>query len=664
MTHFILPLNTLESFIRSIRMDIQHRDLGGRNWNTYEYSTSLSNRMRQQYAGEAIPQSYITAHEPRWKMISAMLQASLAVNGESRQVYFVTRERSAVPDGALASAPIYDYSRSWFSIHEGAVPDGVRGIPFTMPALAWPEPQEGSAPAEQAVSDIIIRPLTGWAQGYVEIAPTPEAMATTPASIRALATRTLPAPRSGTGGMAYIGIDGINFANTGRGSQLPTAQELITQARQTHREMVRERLGRPYAVEDAEFERKRKEHRDKTAKNFEAFVRERAKDTEHHIGKLPFVPHGLAASRRWGIEVESGGARGVETPESWSGKGDGSLRSAYSGYVEVQDFEPFDEEVTERIRWQHCSVDHQPSREILDTVHGYIMEVNPDYVDPRTCTACGDVTHMVRREPQTIHHVEKPGDCREFVSPILTSMHSKGLEALTTALSKNPQSDSAGVHVHVEANDLSKEQIATIVYGYDILEPILEASYRRNVRTYCERREVEEVLAAARKARSGGLSGEEGGRYRTLNTQSLSVHGTLEFRAMGPVYEYDYLIRWAMLCRELVNSVANGAKTKDFAKIKSWDDLTAFLALFGKEYIRAAVYEMTGEVGEVAKLEKAGEPITEAALNTDFTNLASGLVSVEESFRSMAQQLNMFTTTYQRASERLVGSMSASMSEI
>src|SRR5690606_22483607 len=121
------------------------------------------------------------------------------------------------------------------------------------------------------------------------------------------------------------------------------------------------------------------------------------------------------------------------------------------------------------------------------------------------------------------------------------------------------------------------------------------------------------------------------------NTHSLSTHGTLEFRAMGPVYEYDYLIRWAMLCRELVNSVANGATTKDFAKIKSWDDLVMFIAKFGKEYVRAAVYELTGEVGEQAKLEKAGEPITNEAMDADLRSLLSS--NWDEALRGAVQDM-------------------------
>lgn len=527
----------------------------------------------------------------------------------------------------------------FFAFEEGIGRDGT----FMVPSFAFEE-EEGDEPQDSAQStDLVVTQLTDWASGYVMVSPSPALMEGLPEGLRRLATRAFPAGGSRRSATIYLDNEGnIRVKTSSAGSYDVTPEQLIRDARTAYREMIRARMGAAYKVDTSEFERKREAHREKTRANFEAFVRNRKKDEDQHILKLPFVPHGLASSRRWGIEVESGGARGVETPKGWDAKGDGSLRSAYEGYVEVQDFEPFDEEVTERVIWQDCpnSELHNPYEEIYDSEREeYMLVPIENYIDPRECESCGDVTRIVHREPQTIHHTARGGDCREFVSPILTSMHSKGLEALTTALSKNPQNDSAGVHVHVEASDLTKEQVATMVYGYDILEPILEASYRRNRRDFCERRDAKEVLEAARAARSGGVTGNEGGRYRTLNTHSLSNHGTLEFRAMGPVYEYEYLIRWAMLCRELVNAVANGAKTKDFAKIKSWDDLTTFLAMFGKEYIRAAVYEMTGEVGEAAKLEKAGEPVTTEALDTDLRNLIDGAFEIGDQFRALARQV-------------------------
>lgn len=533
-----------------------------------------------------------------------------------------------------------DWSSYWINIYpESADMTAIHGTVTLDPSLLG-EPVEGDYTPDPN-DDIVVTHLDGWGEGYIEIRPSDEILQGLPSGARHFATETR---LSRTTDVTQYVLSESGLRPVASTDGLPTGADLVARAREVYRVALRARLANPLEEQRRAEEAKRIEHRRKTAQNFEAFVRSRPVDTEEHIMKLPFVPHGLSSSRRWGIEIEHPGARGVDAPAYWDAKGDGSLRSAYDGYVEVQDFEPYDEERSEMIHWAFCdSGNHDPRIETYDTTRReYIYEPNPEYVDPRECEACGMVTRMVRVEPQTIRHHAQPGDCTEFVSPILVSMHSNGLEKLLDDLAGKPTNSSAGVHVHVEADDLTSDQIATMVYGYDILEPILEASYRRDRRDFCERRGVDEVLDAARKAKSkdGDFDHYSGGRYRTLNTHSMADHGTLEFRAMGPVYEYEYLVRWAMLLRELVNSVANGATTKDFAKIKTWDDLVMFIAKFGKEYIRAAVYEMTGETGSQAALSKGGEPVTQSALDRDLeTVLSADFTASVAAFTRMSEAI-------------------------
>lgn len=407
----------------------------------------------------------------------------------------------------------------------------------------------------------------------------------------------------------------------------PTVEALINDARVAYRAFLRATLNRP--TYDAEEAARREAARRASAERFAAFARREA-DTEQHVGSLPFVPHGLSSSRRWGIEVESGGARGVNAPAHWTRTTDGSLRSAYDGYVEVQDFEPHDEEVTDYLPIRSCTNRSQHEREIevMGADGRWTWGPNPAYMDPANCEHCGERTRIVHMVPETIRHTAQSGDCAEFVSPILVSMHSTGLESLTTQLGVRPQNSSAGVHVHVEASDLTEKQVAALIFGYDILEPLLEASYRREERRFCLRRDAENVLGMARKLRPGaeGPTRDEvrgGNRYVTLNTTALNAHGTIEFRAMGPVYEYDYLVRWAMLCRELVNLAAANVTVQQFSRIKSWQDLLMLLAEYGKEYVRAATYELTGDTGSAADLVKAGADMTTEALDEDLNTLLS-----------------------------------------
>lgn len=589
------------------------------------------------------------------------------INGQTRETYYVdsARRQTEFVQNALSTAVSEDGSildtiymvagvdRLAFPAHQGRrkgsigamnyafYPEQIDGAVALSTAAWFTGPlHEGTPESAGDRTDIVVRQLTGWSEGFVEIRPSDELLQRVPARAREYAFRTDVAQTNAAQEIFWVrqAAGFIHTAMDSASATYPQGSEIVAQAMATYRDMLRERMQRPNNEVEVARQAQIEAHRQQTQQNFRNFA-QRQPVEEVLVPTLPFVPNGLASSRRWGIEVESGGARGVETPEDWRSVSDGSLRSAYDGYVEVQDFEPFDEEVTEQVTWRECAnADrHLPYIEEFSEEQGeHIFRTREDFIPVDECQACGNVTHMVRREPQTIRHSARSGDCREFVSPILTSMHSRGLKQLTEALSKNPQNSSAGVHVHVEADDLSPKQIQTLVFGYDILEPLLESSYKRERRDFCRRREVDAVLSHARDARSGRQL-QVDDRYLTLNLQSLNRHGTIEFRAMGPVYEYDHLIRWAMLCRELVNAVAAGATMKDFSKVTNWSSLLNLLARFGKEYIRAAVYEMTGEVGEAAKLEKQGVPVTQDALASD---LSTAWETITAQFRAFGQSVS------------------------
>lgn len=391
-------------------------------------------------------------------------------------------------------------------------------------------------------------------------------------------------------------------------TQLPSPDTIMEQRRVARRDALIQRIRGNDQEARREEARAGGERRAASRARLETFLSRPGGEVEV-IPTLPFVPHGLASSRRWGIEIESGGARGVAAPAGWSRKGDGSLRSAWEGFVEVEDFEPYDEEVHEHIAWTACETnDHSPLATNFDPDRQeWVHIINPDYIPAAECTACGNVTRIVRHEPRNIAHYARTGDCAEFVSPILVSMHSNGLESLLTELAIQPQNATAGVHVHVEASDLTQEQINTLVFGYGMIEALVTSSYRREVRNYCRPISAAEVVGAAEA--KGRNTFDRGERYESVNRHALDAHGTIEFRSMGPVYEYDYLIRWAMFCREMVNVVKAGATQEEFSRAaSSWDAVLMLFAKYGKEYVRAVVYETTGETGEWARLSKEESP--------------------------------------------------------
>lgn len=323
--------------------------------------------------------------------------------------------------------------------------------------------------------------------------------------------------------------------------------------------------------------------------DFDQFLYQRrdAVVLERAVDAFDVPEHGFLSSLNWGIEVEVAGARGVERPKGWDAKYDGSLDSAYYGYAGDEPEYPHISDSTraERERHNPTLYDHDAGEFVA----------NPLYTPEDQCEACVAYNEAYRIwEGSTTEE-----DCREFTSPILHSYHSKGLEQIVTQASTQPQNSTAGIHVHVEASHLTTKQLGSLVYGYNVIEPILVSSYQRETREYCKYRESDEAQYILRALKNEPyLPVKEfssvGDRYVSLNLCSLRKYGTVEFRAMGPVYEYEYLIKWAQICRELVNIAKAGMTSRDWHSIKSAADLRAMFVRKGRETAEVALQQIDG----------------------------------------------------------------------
>lgn len=307
--------------------------------------------------------------------------------------------------------------------------------------------------------------------------------------------------------------------------------------------------------------------------NFDKFMstlRSERKSRDIILDRFEIPEHSMLSSRNWGIEVETAGARGVNTPAGWESKSDGSLESAYGD----GDGE------------EYCDEDHNP--QLYERVGGGRYIPNPDWTDPLECEACIANEQWNNGEYR---------DCREFVSPILHSFHSKGLAKLVDEILTQPQNDTAGIHVHVDVSDLTAKQIGSLTYGYQIIEPLIEASYHRDIREYCKARPNHEVLDVMRQVKESPsmqprlISTDT--RYVALNLESIRAHGTVEFRAMGPVYDYEYLIRWAYFCRELVNVAKANISQSEWNAVDSFEKLSALFISRGSESVDTQLSTIT-----------------------------------------------------------------------
>lgn len=265
---------------------------------------------------------------------------------------------------------------------------------------------------------------------------------------------------------------------------------------------------------------------------------------------VPVLPAGTATSRTWGIEIETIHAELTSRPAGWDRRYDGSLSNDDGDSSEC-----------------NCG-----------------------------CDDCYDDNHC---QYDDCYHGSDGGDCAEFVSPILNHFNSDGLRRLCDDLGNSSVNTTPGIHVHVGAGDLTIPDIARLARAYSVVSPFLWPLMDRQAFTYCQDVSSDNIafwLAQARsQLKSGSLSpsfewlptqkvnNQPDNRYRDLNLQALSAHGTIEFRAMGPVYNYEHLVRWAWLCREMVNVAKLDLDPSIWTGVNSMADLVQVLRTYGQE---------------------------------------------------------------------------------
>lgn len=273
------------------------------------------------------------------------------------------------------------------------------------------------------------------------------------------------------------------------------------------------------------------------------------------FSKIPLLPSGTDASRTWGIEIETVRAGQTERPPGWESKYDGSL----------PDSDGCD-----------CSCDY-----CYDGCHDECA-----YPDDGNCG----------------------GSSREFVSPILSSYNSTGLAKLCADLGTNENdSEYCGIHVHVGASDLTVHDITRLLLSYSAIEPLFDPIYYRHGRNYCKAMPTDQLrwwLAKLREYRHANpdsvptpsdilyrTNGAAPDRYVDVNLQALNAHNTIEFRAMGAWYNYDHLVRWAWIVRELVNVSKIGIDQREWTSCRSIDDVVAILRKYGTEMPSDQLFE-------------------------------------------------------------------------
>lgn len=314
-----------------------------------------------------------------------------------------------------------------------------------------------------------------------------------------------------------------------------------------------------------------KERADKFGEYF-SNIRKGLTAESNPFANIDILPHGVLASRWWGIEPEAVDTAGVDTPLRWNRKSDGSLRGL-----------------------QHESVPSHsgprpgtPEDQIPRSDHDEDCE-SRQLEEGCTCGECFFACSCGYEEESRT--TGENTQTAEWNSPVLRSYHSRGLEYLCEKLEYRNTNSTAGVHVHVNASDLTPSQVVQVGLIYTALEPLFMNEYKRTTRTYCKEIDLPEFVNRFKQAAQVKTLGGQvnirnvfsSDRYFTVNAAALSSHGTLEFRAMGPRYNYEFLIRWAHFLREILNMAKAEIPQKAWRSAKSFRDVVLLMAKYGRE---------------------------------------------------------------------------------
>lgn len=260
---------------------------------------------------------------------------------------------------------------------------------------------------------------------------------------------------------------------------------------------------------------------------------------------IPIPEPGTRTSRTWGIEVETVHAERTRTPRGWDDKYDGSL-------VGDNDYDNCDCGCDDCCEYDsHCGYDD--------------------------CNGGED------------------SSCREFVSPILSWFNSAGLRQLCSDIGAEETNNTPGIHVHVGADGLNVADIGRLLFAYSAVSRYIQPLYYRQKFEYCHEQPFNNVhwwmSMAKQYIHSTGdiptphdlVHQSMANRYVDVNLCALNAHGTIEFRSMGPRYDYEHLVRWAWFCREMVNVSRLNIDNSEWLACRSVADVIALLRRYGSE---------------------------------------------------------------------------------
>lgn len=135
--------------------------------------------------------------------------------------------------------------------------------------------------------------------------------------------------------------------------------------------------------------------------------------------------------------------------------------------------------------------------------------------------------------------------------------------------------ESAGLHVHVEADDYENEDFRKMLALMVGLEPVIYAMndrYRLTGTSYCrpitnKRENVMRILTTPLDSHTG-IQFAGGNRYHGLNFEAFRAHDTIEFRYFSPQEDSDNVEHFVELCTKLVEFVKHASMEQIIVIVK------------------------------------------------------------------------------------------------
>lgn len=225
------------------------------------------------------------------------------------------------------------------------------------------------------------------------------------------------------------------------------------------------------------------------------------------------------------------------------------------------------------------------SREI-----GIEIEIEGDRLVPRGSVASVDKWWTTHEDGSlrgnAIEYVLHTPVNRKHVAPALSALKT-AFKAVETVIN---DSDRAGVHVHVNCQSLTVDQVINYLLVYYIFEDALVryCGEEREGNLFCLRaQDAEGLLSALRQAkRTGSFSNfrEESYRYASVNIPALMKFGTLEFRSLKTPQNIEDINPWVEMLIAMKDESLNFQDSKQIIETFSQSGEHAYLKkVFGKQ---------------------------------------------------------------------------------